>query len=222
MGYGLVPAALEILDAESVGYVNKGSHVNLTEKPTLFIEFTGSNSTSLKEELDLAEEICTHNGSLEFQSGIGRDERNRLWEARHHFGESLIRCNPGMDVLIMDTAVPLSKFSDMVAYAARTADDYGLKNCVSAHAGDGNLHLNIVGNMKDDEFVERLNKAYEKIVTHAISVGGTATGEHGVGIGKRKFMVHEHGQGIEVMRGIKTYMDPNGILNPGKIFPDGD
>ena len=220
MGYGLAPAALEILDAESVGYVNKGSNIKLTEKPTLFIEFTGSNSATLKEELKLAEEICSNNGSPEFQSGVGREQRNRLWEARHHFGESLIRCNPGLNVLIMDTAVPLSNFSDMVAYATQTADSYGLKNCVSAHAGDGNLHLNIIGNMQDEQFVERLNTAYEKIVSYAISVGGTATGEHGVGMGKRKFMFQEHGQGIEVMRGIKKYLDPNGILNPGKIFPD--
>jgi D-lactate dehydrogenase (cytochrome) len=220
MGYGLIPAALEVLDAESVGYINKGSDLELTEKPTLFIEFTGSDPAGLKAELKLAEEICIHNGGMDFQSGVGREARNRLWEARHRFGESLIRCNPGLDVLIMDTAVPLSNFSDMVAYATETADSFGLRNCVSAHAGDGNLHLNIIGDMEDPQFLERLNIAYEKIVSYAISVGGTATGEHGVGMGKRKFMFKEHGQGIEVMRGIKKFLDPNGILNPGKIFPD--
>jgi len=222
MGYGLVPAALELLDAGAIHYINEGGNVKLAEKTTLFIEFTGSNADSLQAELNQAEEICAEHGSLEFQAGVGRDQRNRLWEARHHFGESLIRCSPGLDVLIMDTAVPLSHFSDMVAYATRTADDHQLNNCVSAHAGDGNLHLNIVGSMQDAQFVERLNTAYEKIVSYAISVGGTATGEHGVGMGKRKFMLKEHGRSLDVMRGIKTLLDPNGILNPGKIFPDED
>jgi D-lactate dehydrogenase (cytochrome) len=166
-----------------------------------------------------AEEICNNHRCIDFRSGVGRDERNRLWEARHGFGESFIRCHPGLDVLIIDTAVPLSKFSNMVTYATETAASYKIKTCISAHAGDGNLHLNIAGNMKDKEFLERLNEAYEKIVSYAISLGGTATGEHGVGIGKKKFMVQEHGRGLEVMRGIKNLLDPNGILNPGKILP---
>ena len=104
-------------------------------------------------------------------------------------------------------------------YATQTAADYDLKACISSHAGDGNLHLNIVGKMQDKEFVERLNRAYDQIVSFAISKGGTATGEHGVGIGKRKFMQQEHGFGIEIMRSIKQCFDPKGILNPGKIFP---
>ncbi len=201
-------------------HVKKGGDIQLDENPTLFIEFTGSNADSLKAEVKLAQEICGSNGSLDFQSGVGREQRNRLWDARHRFGESLIRSHPGRDVLIMDTAVPLSEFSGMVDFATRTADAFGLRNCVSAHAGDGNLHLNIIGDMGDAQFVERLNVAYEKIVSYSISVGGTATGEHGVGIGKRKFMRREHARGIDVMRGIKKYLDPNGILNPGKIFPN--
>jgi D-lactate dehydrogenase (cytochrome) len=130
-----------------------------------------------------------------------------------------MRCHPGLDVLVMDTAVPLSRFSDMVEYATQIAASHGLKTCVSSHAGDGNLHLNIIGDMRDEDFRHRLNKVYNDIISYAISVGGTATGEHGIGIGKRKFMVQEHGLGVDVMRGIKKYFDPNGILNPGKVLP---
>ena len=119
----------------------------------------------------------------------------------------------------MDTAVPLSQFSGMVEYATQTAADHGLKACVSSHAGDGNLHLNVIGDMQNEGFRDRLNKAYNDVVSYAISVGGTATGEHGVGIGKRKFMTQEHGLGIDIMRGIKKFFDPNGILNPGKVLP---
>lgn len=219
MAYGLVPSALELLDADAISYINKDGKLSLAERPTLFVEFTGSNKTGLAEDLKQAEEICTSHNKIDFKKGVGREERNSLWEARHGFGESLMRCHPGFDVLVMDTAVPLSQFSGMVEYATQTAADHGLKACVSSHAGDGNLHLNVIGDMQNEGFRDRLNKAYNDVVSYAISVGGTATGEHGVGIGKRKFMTQEHGLGVDVMRGIKNFFDPNGILNPGKVLP---
>jgi D-lactate dehydrogenase (cytochrome) len=222
MGSGLGPAALELLDADAIGYLNRDGKVALDEKPMLFIEFSGSNPTGLASDLEQAGEICRGRGCLRFQSGVGRSERNRLWEVRHGFGESLIRANPGLDVLIMDTAVPLSKFADMVEFAVKTAAAFDLRSCISSHAGDGNLHLNIVGKMQDKAFATRLNQAYEKIVSHAIFQGGTATGEHGVGIGKRKFMRQQHGAGVDIMRGIKHLFDPNGILNPCKVLPAED
>lgn len=219
MAYGLVPSALELLDGDAISYINKDGKLYMDERPTLFIEFTGSNKNSLAKELELAEEICASHNNVDFKKGVGREERNSLWEARHGFGESLKRCHPGLDVLVMDTVCPLSQFSSMVEYATQTAASYGLKACVSSHAGDGNLHLNVIGDMKEQDFVDSLNKAYDEIVTHAISKGGTATGEHGVGIGKRKFMKQEHGESLEIMYDIKKIFDPNGILNPGKIFP---
>jgi len=219
MGSGLVPAALELLDAETIGAINRDGKVSLAERPTLFIEFTGSSDVGLEEDLRVAKEICHDHECVGFESGVGREERNRLWEARHEAADSIKRCNPGLDVLITDTAVPLSKYSGMVEYAGKIVAANHLKAYRFGHAGDGNLHMNIVGNTEDEEFVERMNRANEQIVSHAISVGGTATGEHGVGIGKKKFMVQEHGEGVEVMRRIKNLLDPNGILNPGKILP---
>ena len=220
MAYGLQPAALELLDAEAIRVITREKALRLVDKPTLFIEFSGSTAASLAEDVKLAEEICRTHHCHSFRSGLGRDDRNNLWEARHGFGEALIRSCSGLDVLIIDTAVPLSRFSEMVDYATKTAAAFDIKACVSSHAGDGNLHLNVVGNMQDRRFVERLNTAYGKIVSFAINVGGTATGEHGVGIGKRKFMRQEHGHGIDVMCGIKKMLDPNGILNPGKLLPE--
>jgi D-lactate dehydrogenase (cytochrome) len=220
MAFGLQPAALELLDADAVRVINDREALKLTDNPTLFLEFSGSTVDGLSDDIRQAEELCRSHDCIYFRSGLGRDERNRLWEARHGFGESLIRSCPGLDVLIIDTAVPLSKFSEMVDYATQTATEHDLKACVSSHAGDGNLHLNVIGDMQDDQFVQRLNKAYDKIVSFAIDVGGTATGEHGVGIGKRKFMRQEHGHSLEVMCRIKQLLDPNGILNPGKLLPD--
>ena len=220
MGSGLVPAALELLDAETVAAVNKDGKVRLAEKPTLFLEFTGSSDVSLEEDLTLTKEICESNGALSFESGVGREERNRLWEVRHEAAESIKRANPGLDVLIVDTAVPLSKYSTMVEQAKKIADTYHVKSYSFGHAGDGNLHMNLVGNMRDISCLERINQANEEIVAYAISVGGTATGEHGIGIGKRKFMRQEHGDAVELMAKIKNLFDPNGILNPGKVLPE--
>lgn len=220
MGVGLAPAALELLDAETVEVICRDGKVNLAKKPTLFIEFTGSSDVSLEEDIRLAKEICQDHGAMDFQSGVGRDERNRLWEARHETGESLKRCNPGLDAMVVDTAVPLSKYSDLVERAGKIVASYHLKGYSFGHAGSGNLHLVIFGPMDDEEVLARMERAYEEIVAYAISVGGTATGEHGVGIGKRKFMIEEHGEGVEVMRRLKNLLDPNGILNPGKILPD--
>jgi D-lactate dehydrogenase (cytochrome) len=219
MGSGMTPAALELLDADAVGYINRDGRVRLEERPTLFVEFSGSSPEGLAADVGLTESLCRGRGCIGFQAGVGREERNRLWEARHGFGESLIRATPGLNVLIVDTAVPLSRFADMVEFAVATAAAFELRACISSHAGDGNLHLNIVGPMQDAAFVARLNRAYEKIVAFAIAAGGTATGEHGVGIGKRKFMRLQHGPGVDVMRGIKRFFDPHGILNPCKVLP---
>lgn len=219
MGSGLIPAALELLDAETIGAINRDGKVSLAERPTLFLEFTGSSDVSLEEDLKLANQICEDHGAVGFQSGVGREERNRLWEARHEAAESVKRSNPGLDVLIVDTAVPLSGYSGMVEQARKVVASHGLKAYSFGHAGDGNLHMNIVGSMEDEEFVKRMNQANDEIVSYAISLGGTATGEHGIGIGKKRFMIQEHGEGVEVMRRIKNLLDPNGILNPGKILP---
>jgi D-lactate dehydrogenase (cytochrome) len=222
MGSGLIPAALELLDAETVAAINRDGKVRLAEKPTLFLEFTGSSDVGLEEDLALTKEICESNGALSFESGIGREEHNRLWEARHEAAESIKRANPGLDVLIVDTGVPLSKYPAMVEQAGKIADSYNVRSYRFGHAGDGNLHVSLVGNMEDSDCMERINRANEEIVTYAISVGGTATGEHGIGIGKRRFMRQEHGDAVELMKRIKNLFDPNGILNPGKLLPEED
>jgi len=219
IGSGLGPAALELLDQETIVVINQEGHLGLKETPTLFIEFTGAIEASLKEDLRRVEDICATNRSIGFESGVGRDERNRLWEARHQAYELIKRNNAGLSLLIIDTAVPVSQYSQMVHFARETIKKYEIKGYAFGHAGDGNLHLIIAGNFDDPDFVKRRDKANEEIVSHSISLGGTATGEHGVGIGKRKFMDQEHGESLQVMKKIKQLFDPNGILNPGKIFP---
>lgn len=215
---GLGPAALELLDQETVRVINQEGHLHLNENPTLFMEFTGASEVTLKEDLTQAREVCEANRSNVFESGVGREERNRLWEARHQAFELIKRNNPGLSFLTVDTAVPIHQYPPMVQFARETIQKYGLKGYAFGHAGDGNLHLVIAGDFHDSNFVKVRDRANEEIVSHAISLGGTATGEHGVGIGKRKFMIQEHGDSLQVMKKIKQLFDPNGILNPGKIF----
>jgi len=120
--------------------------------------------------------------------------------------------------MLVDTAVPISKYSDMVEFARNKLEERRLKGYIFGHAGSGNLHLDIVGNPEDKELWEPVQRTNEAIVHNAIALGGTATGEHGIGIGKRKFMRREHGESVELMKKIKKLLDPNGIMNPGKIF----
>jgi len=218
MGSGLGPAALELVDTGTIQVINQEGHLRLKETPALFLEFTGASEVSLKEDVTLAEEICRARGSTQFEAAIGREERNRLWEARHQTYELIKRHNPGLSFLIVDTAVPISRYPEMVRFAGDAVKACGITGYIFGHAGDGNLHLTIAGNFEDPDFIKRVDQANEAIVLHALSLGGTATGEHGVGIGKARFMAREHGEGVDVMKMIKTLLDPNEILNPGKIF----
>ncbi len=218
MRSGLSPAALEFLDISTIQAINRSKDINLIEKPTLFIEFHGPNASGLKEELEMVREICYENDVVEFDSGIGRQERNRLWEARYGVHESIKISNPGLKALVIDTAVPISKYPEMVEWAHRVIRERNLKGYAFGHAGSGNLHMEILGNPEDASNWKRVKEAEEKIVEFAISLGGTSTGEHGIGIGKRKFMRKEHGGSIDLMKKIKMLLDPNGIMNPGKIF----
>jgi D-lactate dehydrogenase (cytochrome) len=218
MRSGLSPAALELLDIPTIQAVNQYKNLSLKEKPTLFIEFHGTSASGLKEELELVEEICRDVGSLRFDSGIGREERNRLWEARYDVHESIKVNNPGFSVLVIDTAVPISKYPDMVEWAQKIVEKRGLKGYAFGHAGSGNLHMEILGIPEAEGEWLKVLEAGEEIVNFALEQGGTATGEHGVGIGKKKFMKKEHGESLKLMKQIKELLDSNGIMNPGKIF----
>ncbi len=218
MRSGLSPAALEFLDTSTVQVVNRFKKLSLEERPTLFVEFHGSSAAGLREELEMVKEICGEDRPLRFDSGIGREERNRLWEARYGVHESIRADNPGFYPMVIDTAVPISKYSDMVEWAQKAVEKKGLKGYTFGHAGSGNLHMEILGNPENEVQWQKVQSAGEEIVDFALECGGTATGEHGIGIGKRKFMRKEHGESLLLMRQIKKLLDPNGIMNPGKIF----
>lgn len=217
VGAGLAPAALEFMDRETVALVNKPNHLNLPERPTLFIELQGSSRAALQEDLRVVEQICS--GCQRLEAGIGRKERDRLWEARHLIHDTIRRVFPGIAGIVADVAVPISCYPELVELSKQVLQKHDLKGYTFGHAGMGNLHVEILHYPGDEAERERAEAANEEIVHHALDLEGTATGEHGVGLGKRKFMEREHGESLELMREIKNMLDPNGIMNPGKIFP---
>ena len=141
-----------------------------------------------------------------------------MWEVRHQAYEILVRSNPGISFMIVDVAVPISDYPKIVEVTNQVFSEHNLNGFMIGHAGDGNLHPLIPYTPGDADSYSVAQAAQHEIVNAAIAMQGTATGEHGVGLGKRSFMATEHGGSLEVMRAVKDALDPNGILNPGKIF----
>jgi D-lactate dehydrogenase (cytochrome) len=216
MSSGFSPAAMEFLDANVIALLNRDRNVTMEEMPTLLLEFTGFSDEGLRAEMASIEEICRDNCSTSIDKGIGRTERDRLWEMRHLTFESIKRQNPGLLPLIVDIAVPLSRYSDMAAYIKREVRD--LLAYVFGHAGDGNIHVIIMDTPSDSVRWATVEEINRRIVEKALEFEGTCTGEHGVGIGKRGFLQAEHGDSLELMKRIKQLIDPEGLFNPGKLF----
>jgi len=218
IGSGLEPAALELLPPKLIHLMNREQQLGLQETPTLFCEFHGISRAMLGEIAEAAEEICRDCGAAGFTSGVEERERRELWRARHEAWETIHRAHPGNDTLIVDAAVPISHYPEMVIFSQQLVDDADLVGYVFGHAGDGNLHVVLAGDPADPDQWSQLEEVNRQIVERSIALGGTCTGEHGVGIGKRRFMEQEHGASYELMRQIKNLIDPEGLMNPGKIF----
>lgn len=219
IGSGLNPAALELLDAWTIDILKPEFSFALQSAPHLFIEFHGASQAALESELGLAEEICREAGCTRFEAGLGREAHSQLWEVRHRTFEIMVQHHPGMRWLVTDVAVPISRYPEMVAFAHATGRQLGVPGGMVGHAGDGNLHTINFYPPDDPSAQDGINQFNTGLVGHALALGGTCTGEHGVGIGKQKFMLSEHGEGaLTVMRQIKLALDPHNILNPGKVI----
>ena len=218
IGSGLEPAALELLTPELISLMNREKNLKLPEMPSLFCEFHGISKATLQETAALAKELCEDCGATGFKFGVEANERIELWRARHEAWETIHRAHPGNETLIVDAAVPISRYPEMIVFSQELVDENKAAGYVFGHAGDGNLHVVLVGDPGNAKEWSALEKINDQIVTRAVELGGTCTGEHGIGIGKRKFMELEHGQSYHLMRQIKNLIDPKGLLNPGKIF----
>jgi D-lactate dehydrogenase (cytochrome) len=218
MASGLDPAALELLPPILINLMNREKGLGLPEVPSLFCEFHGISKATLTEVEKLARELCEDCGATAFHSGVEENARKELWRARHEAWETIHRAHPGRETLIVDAAVPISSYPEMIVFSQELIDEHRAIGYVFGHAGDGNLHVILVGNPDDQIEWSALEEINHAIVRRAVDLGGTCTGEHGVGIGKRKFMELEHGDSYQLMRRIKDLIDPEGLMNPDKIF----
>jgi D-lactate dehydrogenase (cytochrome) len=215
-GAGLDPAALEFVDAAHAVMLSQSDGVELSAHPHLFMEFHAAHQATLETGLASVRELCAEMGALNVRTTTDTAERKKLWHARHHSYEIMVRSHPDKQFYIMDVAVPISAYPELIAFVEVLTAERGMTAYMIGHAGDGNIHVEFPYATPVEE--AQVMQANHDIIMKALSLGGTCTGEHGVGIGKAKYLRAEHGDGLDVMRALKATLDPKGILNPGKVF----
>ncbi len=211
-------ARCEIVDGASIRAVNAHQNTAYPEAMTIFLEFQG-NPDGVAADAALAAELAQEHGALAFDSSSDPAERAKLWAARHAMFYAAVAANPGRRSVVTDVTVPISKLPEAVSVALAACETQRLSAYMVGHVGDGNFHLAIFFDRGDGEVLRRVETVSHALVTHALSVGGTCTGEHGVGLRKLKYMAEEHGAALDVMRAVKRALDPKGIMNPGKKLP---
>ena len=215
---GVPIARVELIDRHSVRMVNAHSKLNLREEPMLLMEFHGSPA-SVKEQAETVQTIASEFGGNAFEWASTPEERTRLWTARHNAYFAAVQSRPGCRAISTDTCVPISRLADCLLESVDEAEASGIPYFLVGHVGDGNFHF---GYLLDPNIPQERIAAEDlnhKLVARALSMGGTCTGEHGVGLHKMGFLLDETGAGaVDMMRAIKRALDPKNILNPGKIF----
>ena len=216
---GVPVARIELVDALTVQAINRYSKTTLHESPMLFFEFHGSPA-SVEEQAQTVQEIANDNGGLAFDWASRPEDRTRLWAARHDVYFASLNLRPGSRGVTTDVCVPISKLAECIAGTRDDIEASGFIAPIVGHVGDGNFHTIILVDPADEVEIARAEALNNKIVKRALALGGTCTGEHGIGIGKQAFLLEEHGSAaIDAMRMVKQALDPDNLLNPGKILP---
>ena len=214
---GIPIARIEFLDAQTIRAVNHVSQLGLKETPTLFLEFHGT-SPGVEEQVAIVGEIFAGNDADEFQWAEKPEDRTRLWQARHEAALSIPAYATNTKQWWTDICVPISRLADCITETHADIAESGLYAPMLGHVGDGNFHLAICQREGEKEDVVRATELNKRLIERALAAGGTCTGEHGIGRGKIPYLEQELGQGVEIMRTIKRGLDPDNIMNPGKIF----
>ncbi|MEG0450628.1 MAG: FAD-linked oxidase C-terminal domain-containing protein [Lysinibacillus sp.] len=214
---GVAIGRVELVDEVSVAQANIYNSTSYEEQPTLFLEFHG-NAEGMQADIAFTKEIFEDFGCEAFMFESDTAARNQLWEVRHSVAYAYIHAYPGKKLMSTDVCVPISVLAETILYAREQLNNFGLPGGIVGHVGDGNFHALLMLDSNDAEEQEKANLFNEHIVQFALLRGGTCTGEHGVGIGKMKYQATEHGASLQVMKAIKLALDPNGIMNPGKIL----
>lgn len=214
--YGIPMARIELMDALAMRAVNRFSGFDYAEKPTLFLEFHGTHA-SVKEQAETMLELCQELGGSDFAWATREEERQALWQARHDAAYAAKALRPGMEFLATDICVPISQLAECIEATQADVAESRLIAPLLGHVGDGNFHLVVAVDRNSEQELETLAAFNRRLIERALAAGGTFTGEHGIGTGKRVYMKAEHGEGWAVMRAIKQALDPLGIMNPGKL-----
>ena len=216
--YGVPIARIEMLNKDQMGIsINYSKLIDVEELPTLFFEFHGSE-TSNKENIKIVEEISKDNNGSAFKWAKDLEERNKLWKARWDVYYSVKALINNGRVYSTDVCLPISNITECVNYAEEQAKKFGLRAPMVGHLGDGNFHVLLPFDPAEKEMYKKIKEFNDLLIKKALELNGTITGEHGVGLHKKEYLLEEHGDNIPVMKMIKRSIDQNNIMNPGKIF----
>ena len=215
---GVPLARVEFVDENGVRALNRHDKLTLPEKPLLLFEFHGSEQ-GVKEQAELVQQIADEHGAIGFEWATRPEDRSRLWQARHNAYFALLQLRPGSRAISTDCCVPISRLTECLLETKADCDRENLIYGIIGHVGDGNFHVQMLVDPSDPEDVARAESVNERMVHRAIAMDGTCTGEHGIGLHKLDFLVHEAGEeAVDLMRTIKHALDPNNIFNPGKVI----
>ena len=216
--YGIPIARIEMLNKDQMEISIKYSKLeNAEPMPTLFFEFHGSESAN-KESINIVEELSKNNGGSDLKWAETLEERNKLWKARHEVYDSVKAQGVNAKVYTTDICVPISNLVECIKFSEKEIQQHGLKAPMVGHVGDGNFHVTILYDpLKEGEY-KIIRDFSDKLVDKALELEGTITGEHGIGLQKKKYLLKEHPDNLPIMKSIKKSIDPNNIMNPGKVF----
>ncbi|SMG00859.1 FAD-binding oxidoreductase [Burkholderia singularis] len=219
---GVPIARVEFVDALAIRAINRAAHLTLAEAPTLFFEFHGTEA-GVREQAQQVEALAAQHAGSDFEWATRPEDRTRLWSARHHAYFSMLQLKPGCRAVTTDVCVPISQLAACVEQIEADLNASSLLCPIVGHVGDGNFHvLMLTDPDKPEEFAEA-EALNDRLVARALRLGGTCTGEHGVGLHKMRFLAAEHGEcALDAMRAIKRALDPRNLMNPGKIFTMDD
>ena len=214
---GIPIARIEFLDERMIDAVNRYSKTSYALHPTLFFEFHGISDRSVTEQAEAVQEIAKEHGGLRFEWATTPEARATLWHARHNVHHAGVALRPGCKMWVTDVCVPISRLAECLIETRAELDTLPLTTPIVGHVGDGNFHVLCVVNPDDAEEMKVAKAMNERLVRRALAMGGTCTGEHGVGFGKMAYLEEEHGEAVEVMKAIKRALDPQNLMNPGKM-----
>ena len=216
--YGIPVARIEMLNKDQMEISIKYSKLENAEPlPTLFFEFHGSESSN-KESIKIVEELSKNNGGSDFKWAESTEDRNKLWKARHEIYYAVKAQGTNVKIYATDICVPISNLVECIKFSEKEIQQYGLKAPMVGHVGDGNFHVTIIYDPAKKGEYEIIRNFSDKLIDKALELEGTITGEHGIGLQKKDYLLKEHPDSLPLMKSIKRSLDVNNIMNPGKVF----